>query len=231
MTINKTAVSWAWVLWLCLGHAEAGTMGAIQPVETYRPGSFVGSLGYTWYNDAYFGGPTASPYAQSAIGDGQTALGRFAIARDLFGFKKARIGAEIGVQSGNIMRPNIAQDTLNEVGGLYPQLNIKPMLDFLATGSWQPKEAIPILGLVKVGVAYRRLQVNDRVTFNDLSQAAFEVQAGLGYQINERATLSLNYQGIFDGDTSYTINATQATGHISNIPSQNGLMLSLSYAV
>jgi opacity protein-like surface antigen len=230
MNINKTVVSWVLGLGLS-GHAAAGTMGPLIDHEANRSWSLVGSLGYTWYNEAYHGGPTADPTAQTAIGDGQTALGRFAIARGLGGLKNVRFGAELGVQSGNIMRLDIPQVTLDELGGLYPQLNIKPMLDLLFTGSWQPKEATPVFTLVKVGVAYRRLQVNDRVTFNDLSEAAFEVQAGLGYQINEKAALSLLYQGVFDGNTNYTINSTEYTGHINNIPSQNGLMLSLSYSV
>ncbi len=105
------------------------------------------------------------------------------------------------------------------------------MLDFLATASWQPVENIPLFGLIKPGIAYRRLQVNDRVTFNDLSEVAFELQAGLGMRISDRASLSLSYQGIFDNNTTYTINTTTFTGHISNIPMQSGLLLSLSYNV
>lgn len=75
------------------------------------------------------------------------------------------------------------------------------------------------------------LLVNDRVTFNDLSEVTFEIQARLGMHINDRTDLSLNYQGIFNGKTTYKINTTAFTGHISNIPIQNGLLLSLSYPV
>jgi hypothetical protein len=49
--------------------------------------------------------------------------------------------------------------------------------------------------------------------------------------LSEKATLSVNYQGIFDGSTTYTVNDTPFTGHISNIPSQNGLLFSLAYKV
>lgn len=213
----------------------AGQMGASDR-DVYQPWSFTGSLGYTWYNDAYDGGPTADPLAQAPIGDGETAFGRFAIARDIWGFQKARLGkirfgVEVGVQSGNIIRPNIPQVSLDVIGGLYPQLNIKPMLDILGTASWKPLDAIPALALVKLGAAYRRLQINDRVTFNDLSQVGFEIQAGLGYQITNRATLSLLYQGVFNENTTYGIDPTLFIGHVSNIPSQNGLMLSLSYQI
>lgn len=88
-----------------------------------------------------------------------------------------------------------------------------------------------MFGLIKPGIACRRLQVNDRVTFNDRSEVAFELQAGLGMRISDQANLSLNYQGIFDSNTTYTINTITSTGHISNIPMQNGLLLSLAYTV
>lgn len=210
--------------------AIAGTMGA-PLTDGDRPWSVVGSLGYIWYDNFYSGGPTADASAQAAIGDGQTAIGRFAIARDLGVFKAVHFGVEAGIQSGNTARLGIPQVTLDEIGGLSPQVTVKPMLDLLATAAWQPVESLPIFGLIKPGIAYRRLQVNDRATFNDLSEVAFELQAGLGAHISDRASLSLNYQGIFEGNTTYTINTTTFTGHISNIPVQNGLLLSLSYTV
>jgi opacity protein-like surface antigen len=208
----------------------AGTMGEGQR-ENDRPWSVIGSLGYSWYDSFYHGGPTADPFAQAAIGDGQTAIGRFAINRTLGAFKTIRFGLEMGVQNGNTARLAIPQVTLDEIGGLPPQVTIKPMLALLASVSWQPLENTPVFALIKPGIAYRRMQLNDRVTFNDLSQVGFEIQAGLGMHISDRASLSLNYQGIFDGATSYTINTTTSTGHISNIPVQNGLLLSVSYTV
>lgn len=228
MTIKKWITALAGCT-LSLG-AIAGTMGA-PLAEEYHPWSVIGSIGYTLYDNFYNGGPTADASAQAAIGDGQTALGRFAIARSLSTFKKVRFGIEIGVQSGNTARLSIPQSTIDDLGGLLPQVTVKPMLDLLATASWQPIESIPLFGLIKPGIAYRRLQVNDRVTFNDLSEVTFELQAGLSMRISDRASLSLNYQGIFDNNTSYTINTTTFTGHISNIPMQNGLLLSLSYTV
>ena len=210
--------------------AIAGTMGTVATNE-YRPWSVVGSLGYTWYDSLYDGGPGSSLDAQPAIGDGETALGRFAIARDFGAFKTLRFGAEIGVQNGNTARLGIPQETLDQLGGTAIQITIKPMLDLLATVTWQPVESSPVFGIVKPGIAYRRLQLNNTVTFNDLSEIAFEIQAGLGAHISDRATLSLNYQGVLERNTTYTINTTNITGHISNIPTQNGLLLSLSYTI
>lgn len=197
--------------------AGAGTMGPLHTQESHHSWSVIGSIGYTEYQNAFHG-------------DGQTAIGRFAIAREFGVFKTINWGAEVGVQNGNTMRLNIDQAELNELGGLPIQTTVKPLLDVLATASYQPIST-PVFGLVKAGIAYRRLQISDRDTFNDLSEVAFEVQAGLGVNLSDRTSLSLNYQGIFDGNTRYVINTTAFTGHISNIPNQNGILLSLSYMI
>lgn len=209
--------------------AMAGTIGDVS--KDAHPWSFTGSIGYDWYNASYHGGSTADASAQSAIGDGQTPYGRFGIARDVWANNKANVALEIGVQSENTFRLGIPQTSLDELGGLPVQATIKPLIDLLVTSTWQPKDNIPAFGLVKLGVAYRRLQINERVTFNDLSEAAFEVQAGVGLNISDRANVSINYQGVFNGDTIYTINSTTFTGNVSNIPNQNGLLVTLAYKV
>lgn len=208
--------------------ATAGSMGSLASADEH-PWSIIGSLGYTWYDGAYNGDSTIDVDAQPSVGDGQTPLGRFAVARELYAYKKFVFGGEIGVQSGNNFRLPISQDTLDEIGGVMVQATIKPMLDLLATATWQPLENRLVFGVVKLGVAYRRMSINDRVTFNDLSQAAFEVQAGLGVPLSDRAAISLNYQGLFDGATNYTVNTTTSIGSVSNIPMQNGLLLSIGY--
>lgn len=210
-------------------NLQAGAMS--QPYVEQGPWSVIGGLGYTWYNFGYSGGALADPSAQSSIGDGQTAIGRFAIARDVTRFQSMQLGLELGVQSGNTMRLNIPQSTLTQLGGMPIQANIKPMLDLLATARTEPLMNTPVFGVVKAGVAYRRMQINDRVTVNDLSQLGFEVQAGIGTDITKKAKLSLVYQGIFDGSTNFTVNTTAGTGHVSNIPAQNGVLLNLSYAL
>lgn len=210
--------------------AQAGTMGPINNAP--GPWSVIGGLGYTWYDFGYNGGYFADASAQNSIGDGNTAVGRFAIARDFTQFSMFHLGLELGVQSGNTMRLDIPQTTLDELGGLPIQANIKPMLDLLVTASTEPLMDMPAFGIVKAGIAYRRMQINERVTVNDLSQVGFEVQAGLGAALSDRANLALVYQGVFNGDTSFTVNSPlPETGHISNIPQQNGLLLTLSYTL
>ena len=209
-------------------NVVAGTMGA---VSESRPWSIIGSLGYTWFDGSYHGYSDSETYA-SAIGDGQTALGRLAIARELGALKNIHFGAELGVQNGNTFRLGLPIETVrDELGGFPMNATIKPMLDLLATASYQPMDSSPVFGLIKLGVAYRRLTINNLYNYNDVSEAAFEVQAGLGMPISDRATLSLNYQGIFSGGADYTYNTVTGFGHISNVPNQNGLLLSLAYSV
>ena len=227
MTIKKTLIAAA--LAVLSFTTQAGNMGAyIEP----GPWSVVGGLGYTQYNFGYHGGGSADPAAQASIGDGQTAFGRFAIARDLARLHTMHFGLELGVQSGNTMRLDIPQATLDLLAGVPVQANIKPMLDLLATATTEPlMSQYPVYGILKAGIAYRRMQINDRVTVNDLEQVGFELQVGLGAAITERARLALLYQGVFNGSTNFTVNTAADTGHVSNIPMQNGLLLALTYTL
>ena len=226
MTIKKTLI--AATLAASSFTTQAGTMGSyIEP----RPWSVIGGLGYTWYDFGYNGGSLAAPAAQASIGDGQTAFGRFAIARDLAKRNSIQFGLELGVQSGNIMRLDIPQATLDLLAGMPVQANIKPMIDLLATATTEPLMNTPAYGVLKAGIAYRRMQIDESVTVNDLSQVGFELQAGLGANITDRARLALLYQGVFNGSTNFTVNIAADTGHVSNIPMQNGILLALSYTL
>jgi opacity protein-like surface antigen len=226
MTIKKTLIAAA--LAVCSLTARAGTMGAdIEP----RTWSVVGGLGYVWYDFGYDGGGLADPAAQTSIGDGQTAFGRFAIAKDLVKRRFVQFGLELGVQSGNILRLDIPQATLDLLGGMPVQANVKPMLDLLATATTEPLMSTAAFGVLKTGIAYRRMQIDERVTVNDLSQVGFELQAGLGANITDRARLAILYQGVFNGRTDFTVNTAADTGHVSNIPMQNGIFLAISYTI
>lgn len=209
--------------------AQAGTIG---PYVEQKVWSVYGGIGYEWYYFGYDGGSSLSdPAAQASIGDGQTGFGRFAIARSVYITNNMSFGVELGLQSGNIMRLSIPQVTLDLLGGMPVQANIKPMIDLLATATTEPLFKTPVVGVAKAGIAYRRMQINDRVTVNDLSQIGFEVQAGMGTAITERSKIALLYQGVFNGSTNFTVNTALNVGHISNIPMQNGLLLALSYTL
>ncbi|CEK11607.1 hypothetical protein [Legionella hackeliae] len=200
-----------------LSHQSiASTMG--PTLEISHPWSVTGSIGYTVYEDMF-------------RADGETALGRFAIGRDVYTGNSLTWGLELGVQSGNTMRYFPSPAAIDGLGGLPIQTTVKPMLDALVTIKTASFDTIPIFFSLKGGIAYRRWQFNDRDSINDKSQIAGEVQAGVGGFISERVNLSLSYQGIFGSNPDFRFNADSATGRVSNIPVQNGVLLGLTVTV
>lgn len=197
--------------------AIAGSMGAVAaPVS--HPWSVTSSLGYTVYQDMY-------------RSDGQTALGRLAIGRDAYTGRVLIWGLEVGVQSGNTMRYYPSQAAIDALGGLPIQTTVKPMLDVLATLKTASFGVIPVFVQLKGGAAYRRWQFNDRDSIHDKSQIAGEVQAGLGYAVSERSSVSVSYQGVFGRNPDFRFNADSATARVSNISVQNGVLLALTLTV
>ena len=206
----------------------AGAMGdsAPVPMADFHPWSAIGSIGYTAFTDV-------------GVGSGGTILGRFAIGKDLFNLgdtgvgggmfdtASVHLGAELGVQNGTRLSISASQATLDGLSGLPPLLTAKPMIDLLGTLSWAPMPDVPVLILTKLGVAYRQWQM-DYVAVNNVSKIACELQLGLGMAVAEAATLSLLYQGIYGSSPGFTVNSVNGTGHVGNIPSQSGILLSLS---
>lgn len=190
-------------------------MGAIAPPSLW---SVSASLGMTHYQNMF-------------SSDGETAIGRLALGRELITRSWGTLGLELGVQNGNTMRYVPSQSAIDALGGLPIQTTVKPMLDLLATVKTMPLGNTAMVGLVKGGVAYRHWQFNDRDSINDCSQLAGEFQVGVGYALNERASLSLVYQGIYGANPHFTLNSAAMTGHVSNIPIQNGVLLGLTWQV
>ena len=200
--------------------AFAGTMGIMppppMPMVEVHPWSVTASLGYTSFDSG-------------TAGTGQTPIGRLAIGKAFCDIGQSSVGAELGVQNGNTMRLFIPQDTLNLLGtGLPVTAEITPLLDWLATLRTSFSANSPVFGELKVGLAYRRLYVLNRVDINNKYQFAGEVQVGAGVGITDSSTLSLLYQGVYGGKLGFTADAATATGNITNIPVQNGLLLSLN---
>ena len=193
-----------------------------RPLETdnkTKSWSGIISAGYTDYSNMY-------------SGDGGTGLARLAIARSVYALKHWNFGLEVGMQNGNTMRLESTQAALDLLGGIPIQTTVKPEFDLLASIK-ETFENTPFFLIGKAGIAYRRWQFNNlnQQTINDLSQVNAEVQAGLGYDINARINLSVLYQGIFGSNPNLTVNTTAGTGTVSNIPMQNGALLSLSVVV
>lgn len=197
-------------------HAAAGDMGVYTPDS--HPWSITAGLGYTVYEDMY-------------RNDGQTALGRFGIAREIGKSPVLTWGLELGVQTGNVMQYYPSQEAIDALGGLPIQTTVKPMLDLLATAKSGYFSTIPAFAQMKAGIAYRQWQFNDRDSINNLSQIAAELQAGLGYALNDKTSLGLFYQGIFGANPDFQFNADTATGQVSNISVQNGVLLTFTMVI
>ena len=168
-------------------NSFAGTMGPTEagpPPSASYPWAVIGSLGYVNYLNSDC--------------DGQTAVGRFAIVRELFTIPYSSFGLEMGVQSGNTMGLDVPEATLEELGGVPIQSTMKPMLDLLATVKFNLLGS-PFFAQLKGGAIYRQWQFDGRNSILNLSKINAEVQAGFGYSIGQYGSLSLLYQGVDGG--------------------------------
>ena len=203
--------------------AYAGTMGHLtQSDNSIRPWLAVASLGYTVIENS---GP----------GTGETALGRFAIGKDLyewgerdtvsnpFNASLMNFGFEFGVQNGTTLSLLSPRNT----NGLYENSTLRPMLDLLGTMTVSPMESLPFFLSAKLGLAYRQWQ-QDNQLINNLSQVTGELQVGLGVPVGDAAALSIVYQGIYGSSPDITQDTGENTLHINNIPAQNSVLLSLT---
>lgn len=194
----------------------AGDMGVIPNSGPWNahPWLITASIGYT-------------NYEHMQHNDGETALGRLAIGGEFTQFYGVMIGGEVGVQNGGNMRLDLTKTQLELLGSSPVKLTIKPTIDLLVTvkSTIFPTSSAFIIG--KGGVAFRQMQ-NDRNNINDLSQAAGEIQVGLGHPISEITNLMLSYQGIYGGSQNFTINKATKTAQIGHIPSQQGVLLGVS---
>lgn len=175
--------------------------------------SVIASLGYGNYQRFYHS-------------DGQTAIGRIALAAELLTTNQATFGLEFGLQSGNRMRVIIPQSTV-DVLGCAVQSTVKPMLDLLVTANTSPLNESLLFTQFKGGIAYRYWQIH-RDWIQNKSELAGEVQAGIGYPLSELTNLNLVYQGVFGGNSKITFNPLTEIGYVSNIPVQHGILLGIS---
>lgn len=184
------------------------------------PWIFSGSVGYGLFLDMY-------------KNDGQTALGRFSVGKEVFKSDEMAFGSEIslglelGVQTGNSMRLGNDQATL-DLFGLPIQSTIKPTIDFLATLRTNTLENVPLFMQLKAGVAYRHWQFETIDSINTLSKIAPELQLGVGYLISDLAFITFSYQGIFGGNPQLTLYPQDLAAKVTNIPSQNALLIGCS---
>lgn len=178
---------------------------------------FSGSLGVTHYDCVY-------------NHDGQSVIGRLSFNSQYHLSDFFALGLEVGVQNGNTMRLDIPKATLDELGGEPVSLIVKPIMDVLLTAQINPYEDGGFFGFVKGGAAFLNAQV-DRNEINDLSKISPELQAGLGYQINNNLAFQIEYQVLFGGNPDYRVYPITETATISTIPTQQAVLFGLSLII
>lgn len=181
------------------------------------------TINYPWTVSASLG---YADYQYVHRGDHITAMGRFAIGRDLLKKGPFLFGLELGLQSGNQMRLQMTEEEVDALGGLLVQTTLKPMVDALATVRVTPELTAPLFLQLKAGAVYRQWQM-DRDTINDISQLASEIMVGCGYTITPNASITLSYQGIFGSKPDFTIDLESGIGHVQNIPVQHAILLGI----
>jgi len=183
----------------------------------------------SFYIGAYGGyGDVSGGYKQ----DGQVAQGRLALGLRAAEYMGVAFGAEAGVQSGNTMRLEANDTLITDAGGLPIQSTLKPLLDILITVKGQLLPNTPLFGILKGGVAYRQLVLNDRSSARDgLRQVSGELQAGLAFNLTHHATLTALYQGIYSGSNAGLALNTVGDVTIGRIPTQQAGFLGFEYSV
>jgi hypothetical protein len=163
--------------------------------------------------------------------DGQVAQGRLTLGLHAAEYNNILFGIEAGVQSGNTMRLSASPAVITASGGLPIQSTLKPLLDLLMTFKARLTPRYPLFGIVKGGIAYRQLQLNDRTsTADNLKEVNGELQAGLGFSITDHISLIAVYQGIYsDNNADVSINSADNTT-INHIPTQQAGFLGIEYS-
>lgn len=163
--------------------------------------------------------------------DGQYAQGRLNLGFSMWNYNCIGFGLELGVQSGNDERLYATNDVITITGGLPVQATLKPLVDLLLTVKGQFLPGVPVVGILKGGIAFRQLQLMDRNSSHDnLRKVNGEFQAGLGVNISRHAMLTTLYQGIYNnGNASVSVNGVGDTT-IGRIPTQQAGLLGVEWS-
>lgn len=165
--------------------------------------------------------------------DGNYAQGRLAFGVQLKQMANNSIGLELGLQSGNSMRLDGSEQLLNSAYGtpaITPLANLKPVIDGLATIRGKFKSDCTLFYLLKGGIAYRQLHLEDRTSSRDtLNEIAPEMQVGVGMNITSNMVATIFYQGIYsNSNVGIGIDAVADTT-IQHIPTQQAGFIGLEY--
>ncbi len=153
---------------------------------------------------------------------GRLSLGHVLLRQDFFQW-----GLEAGIQNGNTMRFSFPQDSIDFLGGIPVEVQLKPMLDLLLNVKTETFESIPLFTWAKGGLVYQQLHI-DRNFIKGVKKIAPEFLAGIGYELNEHAAIRLGYQYIGGSKPQLSINSDLETGVIRNIPARQAVLLGFS---
>ncbi|WP_392537186.1 hypothetical protein [Legionella sp. 227] len=164
--------------------------------------------------------------------DGNVAQGRFTLGVNAKEYRQWILGGEVGIQSGNTMRLATSSSVLDPATDLLPQAILKPLIDLLFTVKGQIQPDKPLYYILKGGIAYRQLQLEDRTsTYGDgLSKLAGEFQAGVGMNLTEHVQLNAIYQGIYSNNNAGVYLDIAGNTPIAHIPTQQGGFLGVEYS-
>jgi len=157
-----------------------------------------------------------------------TVMGRFSLGHVMVDFEPFQITLDAGIQSGTSMRFLFPKYKVFALGGVPLEAKFSPLVDILPGIRTNLLEDCPFFIWLKAGVAYRQLKI-DRDSVNSLRKVAPEILTGIGYVINDRAALNLEYQYIFGGNPKLAVNPVTETGVLRNIPSQQAVMLGFTF--
>jgi hypothetical protein len=198
----------------------AGSMGEIPPEKPSSQFSVGAFGGYGAINGAY--GQDGNFSQARLSGDYMFHLERF---------QNVWLGAELGVQSGNTMRLKASQNIMNSTGGLPVQSVLKPFVDLLVSTKISLSDTSPFSLILKGGIAYRQLQLQDRTSISDtLGKVNGEFQAGLGYNLTEHVAVNLTYQGIYNTNNAKVSINNAGDIAIAQIPTQQAGFLGVVYS-
>lgn len=158
----------------------------------------------------------------------QTAVGRFSLGATVIANTTWDALVAVGVQNGTTFRLSFPKESIDSLGGVPIEVNIKPFVDVLAGFSIHPNNHVPMNVWLKGGVAYRMMQA-DRDEVNNVSAYSPELQAGLGYQITKQTRINLGYQVIWGKRSTLDVNVPNETAVLKNIPTQQAVLLGFTY--
>ncbi len=177
-----------------------------------------------WTLDASLG---VAFYPNHLSQDNQSAMGRLSLGRVLWTEPQWQAGVEAGIQSGSSFRLNIPKETVDRLGGVPIESQLKALIDVMVTLKSDALFYAPITTWIKAGTAFRQFQV-DSHDINNVQDYAPELQAGFGYRINDQLTVTLGYQYIFGKNPELTFNPDNDTGTLKYIASQQAIMAGFS---